>query len=400
VAIVLLTAAGLAQAQTVVDRIVSPAGEDWVDMWVYEAGHKVFLADPVGARLVVYDTLTLTPLTPIELDAYLPDRPQMLAGHQGTGTLYVSAHTGAATDDARILIIDADTHALGTPIDGLGWSLGIWMDDARARLFALGYLVFSGEVLTKVDATTNTVAGSINVDDLMGSGAIVFHAGGINATTGEIALANLHYDRFALVDGDTMLGEMLEVADSRGRSPTWNPIENKLYITTVDWSGYFIYDRDTGASTTAPCFNDGTDLSFSQATNRVYSGAEVDGNSVVIDGVANSCQEVAVGTGQPRIGCLLAARHAYIAGGKAVTVLDEDTLTTVATINTQCGYCEGGGGVGTGISVIQSQNRIYVRNTCDTTSGEGSCLLVIDDSEIFHDGFESGDTSAWSSTRF
>ena len=84
-------------------------------------------------------------------------------------------------------------------------------------------------------------------------------------------------------------------------------------------------------------------------------------------------------------------------GHNAVTVLNEDTLTTAATISTQCGYCAGGGGVGTGISVIQSQNRIYVRNSCDTTAGAGSCLLVIDDSEIFKDGFESGDTSAWSS---
>jgi len=219
--------------------------------------------------------------------------------------------------------------------------------------------------------------GSLNIDDLMGGGSLDFSTDTwLNPVTGELVIGNLNYDKFVVVNGPAMTGEVITAADSRGGPGAWNPLENKIYITTVDWNGYFIYDRDTGISTTTTCINDGTLIFYSQATNRIYSGAEIDGRTTVIEGATDACQNVDLAPALPKVGFMNATRHAYFTGAYQVKVLDEDSLTVVDTIP----GCEpeAYGAVDSQVVVSQALGRVFVRGYWSNPT-EGNCILVIED---------------------
>jgi hypothetical protein len=382
------------QSQELVDTLESAAGVRWNDIWFYPTGGKLFVCDETSESVLVYDANTLASLGSISVSSYA-GTPQALAGHDGTGALYVLSDAGFATSVGDIVIIDADTQMVTGSLPAVGYNLTIDVDESRGRLYA-----FAGSVdvrLKAFEVATNTADGNLdlNTADLMPSGIIVY--GGLNPATGELFFANLHEDQFVVVNGETMVGELFEVESSRGRGGTWNPIENKLLITTINWGGYFVFDRDTDTSALTSCVNDGTLLFFSAATNRVYSGAEVNGDTTVIDGPTNACENVEVGVGRAAVGFVAATSHAYFLGSSGTSVLDETTLTEVASFP-GCGYCEGGGVVDHEIAVDQQGQRLFARSWCDTTFGVGSCIQVLEEDDLFLDGFEGGDTSAGSAT--
>jgi hypothetical protein len=233
------------------------------------------------------------------------------------------------------------------------------------------------KTLWALDINSNTIVGSLDISDIMGSGIIAFVGNrALNPVTGELVFTNLHYDAFVVVNGPAMTGAKISVADSRGRGGTWNPQENKIYITTIDWNGYFIYDRDSGTSTTTPCINDGTLLFYSQASNRIYSGAEINWDTTVIEGATDACQNVEIAGGLADVGFINATHHAYFAGADQVKVLDEDSLTVVSTIP----GCrpDAYGGVDTQVIVSQQRGRVYVRSYWSNPT-EGNCILVIEE---------------------
>ena len=232
-----------------------------------------------------------------------------------------------------------------------------------------------GNVLTAVNINTNEVLGSLNLYTLMGDGSMSFGRQALNQTTGEMVFANLHYDKFLIVNGPAMTGLLHTVTNSRGRAPAWNPAEHKLYITTIAWNGYFIYDADTAASSVTSCVNDGTRTFYSQATNRMYH----------------------VGRDRPqdddhrwRHGCL-PERHAsrgwphrrrlrqcqaqrILAGTSGTYVLDENTMTVVTSF-------PGSGGSGATLSKVlvdQAHRRVFVMNNWSLPS-QNSSIVAIDD---------------------
>jgi hypothetical protein len=386
----------LALGIELVDTFVSPPGVVWIDLWHYSAGDKLFVLDQTSETILVYDATSLAALGSISVSSYA-GTPQQLAGHDGTGTLYVVSDTGGATSLGDIVIIDADSQTVSGVLGTSFYDAHTQVDEARARLYVFHGL-FDFE-LSAFEVATNTPDGSIllNSDELMPDGIIDFDA--INPATGELFFTNRHFHQFVVVDGETLAGELFEIAGSRGwESGTWNPVENKLYITTITWGGYFVYDRETGDAEITSCINDGTRLFFSAATNRVYSGAEVNGDTTVIAGPTDACQNVEVGDGRAVVGFVERTRHAYFAGSSGVSVLDETTLTE-ATSFAGCGYCEGGGLADHQVAVDQVHQRVFVRSWCETTKGgEGSCVQILDEGDLFLDGFESGATGAWSAT--
>ncbi len=364
-------------SQAIVGSIESAEGTKWNDICLYQSGTgKLFVSDNTGARILVYDASSLAPLPEIALDSYLPDRPQMLAIHETSGTLFAVVDTGNATSYSKIVVIDADTQAVTDTIIDIGRSLSIDVDESRALLYAFGDKLWVAETLTSIDVNSHAVLGTVDIDDLMSSGIIYY--GGLNPVTGELFFNNLHYDQFVIVDGPNLEGEMISATSSSGWEGTWNWLENKLYITTSDWNGYFVYDRDSGASSVAGCVNDGTQLFFNEAMNRVYSGAEIDGESTVIEGSTDACQDVEVDSAHSVVGFVQSMHHAYFAGMDSVIVLDEDTLSTESSFPS-CGPCGGGGGAAHSIEVDQDGDRVFVRNYCNTAEGIGSCVMIIDE---------------------
>lgn len=385
-----------ADGQTVVGCLLSGPEEFWPDMWLEAGAGRLFVADWTNARVRVWDADSLADLGSISLASYLPDRPQQLAGHEGSGTLFVVVDQGGATHESTVVVIDTDTRAAATITD-LGWNATIQVDEAGSRLFAFGK--WSVEyapryTLTAVDVGTSSIVGRIDVQTLMDSDS---HLGmtGLNPVTGEIPFVHSREDRFALVNGRTLATEVIIAPESAAQwtqldAGTWNLRENKLYLTTNTWEGYFVYDRDTGDSTVAHCppyDNDGSGVFYSAATNRVYSGAEINRESAIIDGVSDECQLVEEIWG-PVVGFVEQGRRAYYVG-LDVTVLDEDSLTQVAvypscipppTVHRPL--------VSLGVAVDQSSGRVFARiwegddNHLPIYPGpetDYACILVLED---------------------
>ncbi len=372
-----LAVPAIAGAQTVAGTIAG-AGSRWDDTAVYEAGGKLFVDDVTGARVLVYDARSLAYLTEISFSAYSPRYPMSLAMHQGTGTLYVALGTGSATNETIIVPLNANTYAAGPNLTGNGWDLFMVVDESRARLYTVGSKGV-GNVLTAIDVNTNTVAGSLNLYTLMGTGSMSFGRNALNQVTGELVFANIHYDKFLIVNGPALTGQLITATSSRGYAPAWNPAEHKLYITTAAWNGYFIYDADTAASSVTPCVNDGTQIFYSQATNRMYTSAELtgwpQGTTTVIDGATDACQNVTLPVGGlTGIGFVNARRHAYFAGTSGTYVLDEDSLTVVASFPGSGGF----GAADAGVLVDQARRRAFVRTSWSSPS-QNSSIVVIDD---------------------
>jgi len=372
-------------AQTVVGTINAPPETYWNYMELYQTGGKLFIADNTNAQILIYDANSLDYVDVISLAPYLPALPQCMAVHEGTGTLYVAVSLGYATSDTTIVIIDADTYAIADNLTDIGMDLSLTIDESRARLYTLGRDDWLDETLTAININTNSIVGSLNIDDLMGGGLLSFDMKRhLNPVTGELFFSNIHYDKFVVVDGPNLTGELISATGSRGWGGTWNPQENKLYITRAAWNGYFIYDRDTATSTIANSYNDGTSLFYSQATNRVYSGAEVNGDTTVIEGDTDAWQDVEVGGGLAEVGFVNQRHHAYFASPKLVCVLDEDSLTVVDSIPNCRPDCYGG--VSTQIIVNQNKGRVFIRSIWSQPV-EGSCVFVIDDLEPVKNDF-------------
>jgi hypothetical protein len=370
----------VANAQHVVETIEAPPATYWTDIVLYETGGKLFIADNTNKQILVYDERTLGYLGAISLSAIPPGTPRSLALHEGTGTLYASISCSGATCDSTIAVIDADTYEIIDTITDIDcWRAKMTIDESRARLYAFG----TNDMLFAIDVNTNSVVGILNVAGLFTEFGIIdiSEKRGLNPVTGELFFTSRHADQFVVVDGPSLTGELILADGSRGwgDEATWNTHENKIYITSITWGGYFVYDRDTGASTMPGCVNDGTSLFYSPATNRVYSGSEVNGLATVIEGDTDACQNVEMEMGLPEVGFVSATHHAYFAGLGMVSVFDEDTLTAVATIY--------GGGhplanfVGTRVTVNQSQRRVFKLGNW-TYPEDGASILVIDDEDL------------------
>jgi subtilisin-like proprotein convertase family protein len=365
-----------ADAQALVGTI-SGSGSDWVGMAIDESGGKLFVADKTGNRVLVYDANTAAYITELSFAAYAPRYPMRLAMHQATGTMYVAVGTGYATNDTIIVPVNASTYATGPNLTGNGWDLFLVVDEGRSRLYAVGSKGL-GDVLTAIDINTNTVVGTLNLYTLMGSGIISFGRESLNQVTGELAFGNIHYDRFLIVNGPAMTGQLFTLTYSRGWDLAWNPVEHKLYITTITWGGYFIYDPDTGSSSITPCVNDGTSLFYSQATNRIYTSAEINHDTTIIDGPTDACQNVKLPAGGlTGVGFVNALHHAYFAGTAGTYVLNEDTLTVVKSFPGSDGY----GLVGSSVLVGQTSGRVFALNSWSSPS-QGSRIDVIEDKPL------------------
>lgn len=353
---------------------IDGAGANWRGMELYQAGGKLFVLDYTGTRVLVFNAATLASAGEIPFAPYAPEKPQSLAVHEGTGTLYVTKSAGFATSDTDIVVIDADTLAIGPVLADVGWDAYPVVDEERSRLYAVST---SEEMLRAFDINTHTSAGTLDLGALMTEGLMTFSREHLNPATGELFFGNLHEDQFLLVDGPAMTGQVITAANARGRVGTWNPPANKLYITTITWNGYFHYDRDTQTSGVTSCVNDGTSLFYSAASNRVYSGAEVNGDTTVIE-ADDSCQNVDVGGGLADVAFLTAMRRVFFAGASMVRAFDEDSLDPLTAV-TNCGG--GFGAVSTDILADETARRVYALASWSSPS-QGSCIVAIDNPSL------------------
>jgi hypothetical protein len=310
-------------AQTVAGCILSGPEEYWPDLWLDTGAARLYIADWTNARILIHDSRSLAKLGEVSLAAFLPDRPYRLAGHAGAGTLYVIACRGGWSCDNRVIAIDTHTLTVNPSFDLLS-RRSILVDEEGRRLLAAGYNAvypYTHEMLDVVDVDTDAIVATIDLTDLIQKDGHVAMAKELNPVTGEVLFFQggcSETSVFAIVNARTLHTERITAPNACGwwiepDGATWNWLENKVYMTTQTWQGYFIPDRDTGESSVTSCWNDGTGLFFSPATNRVYSGAEINWETTVIDGPSDGCQGVERLWG-PVVAFLEAKRRAYFIG--------------------------------------------------------------------------------------
>jgi len=348
----ILFLAGTLSAQTLVGTISLPTGTQISGMELYQAGSKLFVVDDPNDRILVYHSRTLAPLGEIGFAAYAPYGPGNIAVDEARGLLYVNLRKEDLTGGGTILVMNAETYAVTATVP-MAVAGSLILDAAHQRLY-LFHDEFVSEFLTSVETVTYGVLGSLELRGLMGDG--ILSGGAMNPQTGEFLYTNLHYDKFLVVDGPNLTSRLYSVAGSRGWTGEWNYLENKIYITTINWAGYLIYDRDTGQSQITSCVNDATSLYFNPTTNRVYTSSEVNQDTTVIDGATDVCQNIPMPSGAlDKIDFVNGPRHAYFGGyNKTVYVLDEKTLEIAKS------FPEAGGGTVWDIDVDQVNERVFV----------------------------------------
>ena len=301
------------------------------------------------------------------LSSYLPLEPWSCEVHEGDGKLYVAMldNNWSWYTDSIVLVLDAGTYAVDASIPVANSGL-LKLDESHDRLY-----VYTVNALTAIDTASRTVLGSLDITALMDGGLVAGIR--LNPVTGEWVFGNLHYDKFLIVNGPTLTPELISIPGSRGWTVGWNHLENKIYITTAAWSGYFIYDRDTGASQTTPCVNDGTSLFFNPETNRVYTSAEINEDTTVIEGATDACRNVGMPEGGLTYLNFVEGRHhaVFISETEGIVYfLDEDTFKIART------FPDCGPGYYRQDAVDQAHQRVFILYT-DTTL-HSSHIVVFD----------------------
>ena len=183
----------------------------------------------------------------------------------------------------------------------------------------------------------------------------------VNPTTHEVFLSNRHEHLLDVIDGTTLAYSQVASTGSAGWWVTTNPTENKVYVTTASWNGYWILDRDTGSTTIVGSgfTNDATTLFYSPRTNRVYTDSEVDGVMSVIDGATDSYFTLPTESASGYVGIVDSTGHLYLVSMGGAFVIDENAfmIEAIPISNPTPSSI-----VYQGVAVNQTTGRVYMIN--------------------------------------
>ncbi len=351
----LITATPL-QAQTVIGTITQLNSEPWT-LAVYEAGNKLFVGDHYSRNLLVYDCLTFDLLATIPIQGGAAGAAMVV--HEQSGKLYLCTYPGGY----HVAVVDAVNNQVIKYLAVDGYVPKI--DQALGKIYIVSRL--APFKLFCIDVATDQINSVSLSNDGLTSGMDV------NPITHEVFVGYLQGDSLDIIDGNTMT--RTSVAGSKGRDLLVNWLENKVYRVSATWNGYWIYDRDTGDATVASCVCDGTSLFFNPTANQVYTSAEVDGYSVIIDGVSNECMKLPMIPASIAIGTRHATNHVYFVNPNIIGIMDGSTqLLTEIAIDSDVPS----GGLAAAIAIHQSAGRIFAVNNADKLHA----ITVVQDTEM------------------
>ena len=353
-AVCLVAIAGRAAAQDVVGTI--PVTKPRA-VAVYEAGNKVFVADDSTGNVYTYDGTSLTLLN----TAYVGTMVSRMVVHEGSGKLFVLPRS-----PAKVAVLDA-TNGSFIKYLTLAYTTGYGMavDESLGKVYAITGM----EGLRQIDVWTlaeTTVSGA-------GGGWIA-----LNPVTHQVfTLSGVDLD---IVDGITLAKTTITSIKGYGVAVNWT--NNKVYAgygCATDASGYpqpCIYDLNTGTKTIldTPRGQDATALFYNPVGNRVYTGAEVDAISTVIEGATDDHHDIPLRGATDGFGVRTGTNHVYLASTNFVAVVDDATQMVEKISVPSPG---GGGFVYQDVAINQSTGRVFVINDGDNYGH----LVVIQDTE-------------------
>lgn len=329
--------------QTVIGTISRPGLEPW-NLAVYEIGNKLLICDNATGHLLIYDCASLALQTELTIEGGVGGSSMLI--DETSGRVYIPTFPGGhhvavinAVANQLIHYIDIDTY-------------GLEKGDSLRRLY--GISTIAPFYLYVIDMNTE----SWQTVSLSNAG--LTSGLGVNSITHEVFVGYLQGYALDIINGSTL--NRTTVTGENGRYLAVNWLENKIYRTMADWSGYWIYDRDNGSSKITSCVNDATSLFFNSKSNRVYTDSEVNHEVTVIEGASDSCYQIELGVTATAVGFRYATNHVYFVGINSVKILEEITgnIITIPIDNPPHG-----GGLVQAIAINQTTGRVFVANDGD-----------------------------------
>ena len=328
--------------QTVVGTL-SQSGMQPYSVAVYETGNKVFVADNSTGNLHMYDGATNVLLN----SAFIGGKVNSMVVHESSGKLYA-----VSLIERKIAVVNAATGAFITYLAGTYTntlsSTSLRIDQSLAKVYAL-----SQEGLTKIDVATNS---ETIIPGLGGGGTEEME---INPVTHEVFVTRVIQNTLEIVDG--ISGNKTTVSGMGGLDVGVNWTENKSYTATgtAGSTSFKIYDRDTGISTFLTNVNDATEFAFHSTKNRIYTNAEVNGYSTIIEGASDAYFNLPMLSGATAIEIRLSTNHIYYAGTTFIGIVDDATqILELIPVNNP----SPSNPVHQAIAINQATGRVYVIN--------------------------------------
>ena len=342
--------------QTFVGTIQSP-GFVPSSIAIYEAGNKLFVSDTESEHLLIYDCTTLNLLEELDLGY-----PGMMVVHEPTGKLYLRIHIGW---EGKIAVINADTNELIRFINDVYGTLRI--DESLGKVYVLDRSLDGN--LSVIDIATDAVS----TVELTGGG--FFSNMKVNHITHEIFIGyfSVGSEQLDIVDGTTL--DLTTIPAPNGWDLAVNWLENKVYIIKGGLDRYWMYDRNTdNISYISECSNDATSLYFNSAGNRIYTSAEVNRVSTIIDGATNSCFNLPMHGATTNLAFRHATNHVYYVGMDYIVVMDDNTQLVEQFPNIWLKT------TGNGIAIHQLTGRVFV-NYYKNDPQASNTIVVLQDTE-------------------
>jgi YVTN family beta-propeller protein len=325
--------------QTVVGTITRPNFRPF-SVAVYETGNKIFVADDASGRVYIYDGANNAELGFVSIGAKI----HAMVVDETKGKLYA-----ASLEKRKIGVVNAVTGAFIGYLSGTYSNVfDLTQDQNLGKVYAL-----SLEGLTQIDVATDS---ETNIPGFDGGG---FQSMAVNPVSHEIFVTRFIQNVLEIVDGMSLTKTTISGLGGLGIGINWT--ENKAYISTGGGVGvpFRIYDHDTGSITPIAADNDATVFAFDHATNRVYTDAEVNSISTIIDGPSNAFFNLPMAGATTDVAFRHATGHVYFGNPDFIGILDQETqmLEMIPIDNPN----QGGVIIG-GIAINQTTGRVYVIN--------------------------------------
>ena len=301
-------------------------------------------------------------------------------------------------EDASVSVIDTSTGATITTVAVSSFPYDVHVAPGGQRV----YVTSDSGPIDVIDAATNTVIDTIPT---AGARRMAIHPDG---STGYLLIEGS--DAVIVLDLDsTAVTNTISVGDAPAAVAVL-PDGSKFYVANFFDDNVSVIDTATETVlTTVAVGSMPLAMAASPDSSEVYVGA-FDGSLSVISTTTDTVVDSTTGLSVPKDAVVTPdGSTLYVCGEDRVTVIDTASVSVVTDVDV------GAGSSSSGIDALPDGSQVLVviadgpnddmLGVIDTasntlvdffTTGDAPAGVAVRDSFIFADGFESGDTSAWS----
>ncbi|MGZ4339132.1 MAG: InlB B-repeat-containing protein [Gaiellaceae bacterium] len=346
----------------VIATITLPAGSDPTGIAFDENLNKLFVADDTTGNLLVVDGTSRQVVGSVFVGKAVYSDSMFV--DEAANAVYVASEGGLADGSGLISVVNASTGNLVTTIDPApsGYS-------GTADFYKLAGDAVHGKVYASLFCPAcSTSLGVINVSNNSWTPVLTnvvptftwgFGVQGVNTVTNEAFAVNA--TTLYVVHGDTLQSDSSAFAPyAQPLSFAVNEVDNKLYFWFNVNGPLVVLDRGTNQYTVLDDSGDEEPLVFNQASDQLFTGAQIADWGDVVDGATDAVTHIVYGEGGMGAGAVRASSdNAYFATTDKTFVVNGN-LKQFQAIPT--GHTADGGIFAMSVAVDQQRGLVYVVN--------------------------------------